>query len=302
MFFVIPASFDAAKVGFGSFIAGRRHGVGILLESGQEVWVRFGVFAAALLVMAVMERVFPKRRRNEPTARRWFTNLSIIVADSLVVRAMAALTVPLAAVAAAHFAQTQGWGLLNLVNWPDWLKFVVALVVLDFAIWLQHLLSHKIPLLWRLHQVHHADRDIDVTTAIRFHPVEIALSMLWKIAWVFALGPSALAVVAFEVILNACAMFSHANLALPAGADRVARALIVTPDMHRVHHSVLRREHDSNYGFNLSLWDRLFGTYTAQPEKGHENMTIGLSPYQDDKPSRLLWSLSLPFRFTRKGS
>jgi len=270
--------------------------VEILIESDQEVWIRFGVFAAVLAALAVAERIFPKRRRSEPVPRRWFTNLSIVAIDSVMVRAMAALAVPVAAVAAAHFAEIQRWGLLNAVDWPGWLEFVIALIVLDFAIWLQHLLSHKIPILWRLHQVHHADRDIDVTTAIRFHPVEIALSMIWKIAWVFALGPSTLAVMVFEIILNAFAMFSHANIALPAGADRIVRALIVTPDMHRVHHSILRREHDSNYGFNLSVWDRLFGTYTAEPEKGHENMTIGLVTYQDDKPSRLLWSLTLPFR------
>lgn len=266
-----------------------------MIESGQEVWIRFGIFAAVLAALAVAERIFPKRRRSEPVPRRWFTNLSIVAIDSVVVRAMAALAVPVAAVAAAHFAEIRSWGLLNAVAWPGWLEFVIALIVLDFAIWLQHLLSHKVPVLWRLHQVHHADRDIDVTTAIRFHPVEIALSMLWKIAWVFALGPSALAVMAFEVILNACAMFAHANIALPAGADRILRALIVTPDMHRVHHSTLRHEHDSNYGFNLSVWDRVFGTYVAQPENGHENMQIGLAPYQDGSPSRLGWSLKLPF-------
>jgi len=267
-----------------------------LIENGQEVWIRFGIFAAVLVALAVAERAFPKRGRMEPVLRRWLTNLSIVAIDGVVVRAMAALAVPVAAVAAAHLAKVQGWGLLNAVAWPAWLEFILALIVLDFAIWLQHVLSHKIPVLWRLHQVHHADRDIDVTTAIRFHPVEIALSMIWKIAWVFALGPSAVAVVAFEIVLNACAMFSHANLALPAGVDRVLRALIVTPDMHRVHHSILRREHDSNYGFNLSIWDRIFGTYVAEPEKGHKNMTIGLITYQDDKPSRLLWSLLLPFR------
>jgi sterol desaturase/sphingolipid hydroxylase (fatty acid hydroxylase superfamily) len=172
---------------------------------------------------------------------------------------------------------------------------VLALLILDLAIWFQHYVSHKVPVFWRLHQVHHADVDIDVSTAIRFHPVEIALSMLWKIALVFAFGPSAVAVVVFEVILNGCAMFNHANIALPAWLDRVLRIFIVTPDMHRVHHSVIRREHDSNFGFNLSIWDRLFGTYTPQPEKGHEAMTIGLSNYQSTNPTKLLWSLLLPF-------
>ena len=186
-------------------------------------------------------------------------------------------------------------GLLNQVDWPYWLKVLIALLVLDLAIWFQHLVSHKVPIFWRLHQVHHADRDIDVTTAVRFHPVEIALSMLWKIAIVVPLGASPFAVFLFEVILNACAMFNHANIALPAWLDRGLRIFIVTPDMHRVHHSVLRSEHDRNFGFNLSLWDRLFRTYRAEPEAGQQGMTIGLTPYQSEAPTRFGWSLLLPF-------
>lgn len=265
------------------------------METGGEIWMRFGVFAAVLAVLILAEQLAPRRRRVEPIGRRWFTNFSIITLDSLLVRAMAYLPVPLAAVAAAYYASAQRHGLLNFVSWPDWAETTFALVVLDFAIWLQHLASHKLTPLWRLHRVHHADRDIDVTTAIRFHPIEIALSMLWKIGWVFLLGPSPWAVMLFEVVLNACALFSHANLKLPRALDSVLRLVIVTPDMHRVHHSTLRREHDSNYGFNLSVWDRLFGTYIAQPENGHENMKIGLEPYQDGSPSRLGWSLRLPF-------
>jgi sterol desaturase/sphingolipid hydroxylase (fatty acid hydroxylase superfamily) len=203
--------------------------------------------------------------------------------------------VPVAAVAAAFFAKERGLGLLNQVDWPYWLKVVIALLVLDLAIWFQHLVSHKVPIFWRLHQVHHADRDFDVTTAVRFHPVEIALSMLWKIVVVIPLGASPFAVFLFEVILNACAMFNHANIALPAWLDRPLRLFIVTPDMHRVHHSVLLSEHDRNYGFNLSLWDRLFGTYLAQPKAGHQGMTIGLTPYQSEAPTRFGWSLLLPF-------
>jgi sterol desaturase/sphingolipid hydroxylase (fatty acid hydroxylase superfamily) len=209
---------------------------------------------------------------------------------------MAMLAVPVAAVAAAFYVQNHQIGLLNQVAWPEWFKILVALLVLDLAIWAQHLASHKIPLFWRLHQVHHADRDIDVTTAVRFHPVEIALSMLWKIVVVAVLGASPLAVFLFEVILNACAMFNHANVALPRTLDRVLRLLVVTPDMHRVHHSVLRSEHNRNYGFNLSLWDRLFRTYLAQPQAGHQGMTIGLDPYQTEAPTRFAWSLALPFR------
>ena len=228
--------------------------------------------------------------------KRWLTNLGISVTGTVLLRLMAMLAVPVAAIAAAFYAQAHQIGLLNNVSWPAWIKIVVALLVLDLAIWAQHLVSHKVPLFWRLHQVHHADRDIDVTTAVRFHPVEIALSMLWKIVVVVPLGASPLAVFLFEVILNACAMFNHANVALPARLDGLLRLFVVTPDMHRVHHSVIRREHDSNYGFNLSLWDRLFRTYTAQPEAGHQGMTIGLPPYQSEAPTKFGWSLVLPFR------
>jgi sterol desaturase/sphingolipid hydroxylase (fatty acid hydroxylase superfamily) len=257
--------------------------------------IRLLVFAAVFLLMAAIELIRPKRRLSVSKPRRWLTNLGIAGVDTLVLRLMAALAVPVAAVAAAFFAKERGLGLLNQVDWPYWVKLVIALLALDLAIWFQHLVSHKVPVFWRLHQVHHADRDIDVTTAIRFHPVEIALSMLWKIVLVIPLGASPFAVFLFEVILNACAMFNHANIALPAWFDGALRLFIVTPDMHRVHHSVLYREHDRNYGFNLSLWDRLFGTYLAQPKGGHHGMIIGLPPYQSEAPTRFGWSLLLPF-------
>ena len=257
--------------------------------------VRLAVFAGVFVTMALIELAWPKRKLLVSKRNRWFTNLGISVTGTLLLRLMAALAVPVAAIAAAFYAEAHGIGLLNQVAWPAWVKIAIALVVLDLAIWAQHLASHKVPLFWRLHQVHHADRDIDVTTAIRFHPIEIGLSMLWKIAVVVPLGASPLAVFLFEVILNACAMFNHANIALPLWVDRILRLFIVTPDMHRVHHSVLHREHDSNYGFNLSIWDRLFGTYTAEPEAGHQGMTIGLTPYQSEAPTRLGWSLMLPF-------
>jgi sterol desaturase/sphingolipid hydroxylase (fatty acid hydroxylase superfamily) len=262
--------------------------------------IRFGVFLGVFVVMALIELALPKRTLITSKGRRWLTNLGISVTASVVIRLMAMLAVPVAAIAAAFYAQEHGIGLLNQVSWPEWVKVVVALVVLDLAIWAQHLAFHKIPILWRLHKVHHVDRDIDVTTAVRFHPVEIAVSMLWKIVVVVPLGASPLAVFLFEVILNACAMFNHANIALPGWLDGILRLFVVTPDMHRVHHSVLRREHDSNYGFNLSLWDRLFRTYTAQPEGGHEGMTIGLTPYQSEDPTHLAWSLWLPFQGTSR--
>ena len=258
--------------------------------------IRLAVFLGVFVVMALIERAWPKRGLSVSKGKRWLTNLGISVTATALLRLMAMLAVPIAAVAAAFYAQAHGIGLLNNVAWPEWLKIAVALLALDLAIWAQHLASHKLPLFWRLHQVHHADRDIDVTTAVRFHPVEIALSMLWKIIVVVPLGAAPFAVFLFEVILNACAMFNHANIALPAWLDGVLRLFVVTPDMHRVHHSVIRREHDSNYGFNLSLWDRLFRTYTAQPEAGHQGMTIGLTPYQSEAPTRFGWSLWLPFR------
>lgn len=260
----------------------------------SEPALRLTVFIIVLLALAALELFSPRRSLIAPKARRWLTNLSIVAIGSLLVRAMAAVAVPLVAVAAAIFAARNGIGLFNLVAWPAWLEVAVALIVLDLAIWVQHWASHKVPLFWRLHRMHHADRDVDVTTALRFHPFEIALSMLWKIVCVLALGASPVAVILFEVILNGCAMFNHANLKLPAALDRILRLVLVTPDMHRVHHSVLRREHDSNYGFNLSLWDRVFGTYVPQPRDGHEAMQLGLPEYQSDGPTRLWWSLRLP--------
>ena len=257
--------------------------------------IRLGVFLGVLVAMALIELAWPKRTLIASKGRRWLTNVGISVTAALVLRLMAATAVPIAAIAAAFYAQENGIGLLNTVAWPEWVKVVIALVVLDLAIWAQHLASHKISILWRLHRVHHADRDIDVTTAVRFHPVEIALSMLWKIVVVVVLGAPPLAVFLFEVILNGCAMFNHANMALPLWLDRILRLLVVTPDMHRVHHSVLPREHNSNYGFNLSLWDRLFRTYLAEPSAGQLGMTIGLTPYQSAAPTRFGWSLWLPF-------
>lgn len=260
----------------------------------NEAAIRLTVFLGLFAILAVAERLSPRRARTQPTATRWFTNWSIVILDTLTVRLMA-VAMPLLAVGAAIDAGNLGWGLFNNTALPLWFEVLTAVLLLDLVIWAQHLVTHKVPVLWRLHRVHHADRDMDVTTAIRFHPVEIALSMLLKIGVVYLLGPSAVAVILFEVILNGMAMFNHANLRLPLALDRILRLVIVTPDMHRAHHSVLREEHDSNYGFNLSVWDRIFGTYTDQPKGGHDGMTVGLQ-WQDDRPSKLGWSLLLPFR------
>lgn len=260
----------------------------------SEPVLRLAAFASVFVVMAALELWSPKRVLTAAKGRRWLTNLSIVGIGSAVVRLMALSAVPIVAVAAAILAGERGIGLFNWLGLPAWIEILISIVVLDFALWLQHLMSHKMPALWRLHRMHHADVDIDVTTAIRFHPVEIALSMLWKVLWVLALGAPPVAVVLFEVLLNGCAMFNHANVALPAWLDRVLRTVVVTPDMHRVHHSVIGREHNSNYGFNLSIWDRWLGTYTDQPRDGHQGMTIGLAPYQSEAPTRLGWSLALP--------
>ena len=260
----------------------------------NEATIRLGIFLGLFAVFALAETLAPRRARVQPRRTRWVTNWSITIANTLVLRALA-VGLPLLAVGAAIDAAQNGWGLFNSLGWPVWLEFVLAVLILDFAIWLQHLITHKIPVLWRLHRVHHADRDMDVTTAIRFHPIEIALSMFLKIGLVYAMGPAALAVVVFEILLNGTAMFNHANIKLPLAVDRVLRLVLVTPDMHRVHHSVHRFEHDSNYGFALSIWDRMFRTYIPQPGEGHDGMTVGLQ-WQDDRPSTLGWSLALPFR------
>lgn len=263
-----------------------------ILSEGEA---RFAVFAGVFAIMAAWELLAPLRPLSQSKARRWATNLTIGGLGALTARLMGLFFVPLAAIAAAIWAEGAGFGLFNLTGLPGWLEILLAVVILDLAIYAQHVASHHVPVLWRLHRMHHADPDFDVTTAVRFHPIEIGLSMLWKIAVVLALGASAFAVFLFEVILNACAMFNHSNVRLPAGLDRVLRRVIVTPDMHRVHHSVIRREHDSNFGFNLAIWDRLFGTYQAQPEAGHQGMVIGLADTQDERPTRLSWSLAMPF-------
>ncbi|WP_146346380.1 sterol desaturase family protein [Phaeobacter marinintestinus] len=259
----------------------------------HETVIRLSVFLGLFTLFAVAEAIRPRRARVAPRSSRWVTNWGISILSTLTLRAFA-FVVPALAVGAALDARAEGWGLFNTLDWPVWVEMVAAILILDFAIWAQHLITHKVPVLWRLHRVHHADRDMDVTTAIRFHPVEIGLSMGLKIGLVYLLGPSALAVILFEIILNGTAMFNHANLRLPLAIDRIVRLVLVTPDMHRVHHSVHRHEHDSNYGFSLSIWDRLFRTYIAQPAAGHSEMTVGLR-WQDDRPARLGWSLRLPF-------
>lgn len=262
----------------------------------HELLIRLGVFLGLFAAFAMLERLFPRHPRVQPVRDRWITNWAILILDAGALRLLA-LLLPLLAVGAAVDAERMDWGLFNQTGWPFRLEAVLAVLILDFAIWLQHLITHRVPLFWRFHRVHHADRDMDVTTAIRFHPVEIAASMLFKVGLVYLFGPAALAVLLFEVLLNGTALFNHANLRLPPRLESALRLVLVTPDMHRVHHSVLRQEHDRNFGFALSIWDRMFGTFLAQPRAGHQAMTVGLD-WQDDRPSRLGWSLALPFRRT----
>lgn len=260
----------------------------------NELPVRIAVFLGVLGALLLLERLAPRRRPLQPQMRRRAANLALVLIDALALRALA-FALPILAVVAAVDATSLGIGLFNHLDWPLWVEFLLAILLLDFAIWAQHLVTHKVPLFWRFHRVHHADRDFDVTTALRFHPVEIIASAALKVGLVYLLGPAALAVLVFELLLNGTAMFNHANLALPRWLDRLVRLVLVTPDMHRVHHSIHREEHDSNYGFALSVWDRLFRTYRPQPMADHQTMPIGLE-WQDDRPLRLVWMLTLPFR------
>ena len=258
----------------------------------NEGIIRFCVFASIFAIMALSEVFLPRKARTQTRRRRWLTNWSLVIIDTLALR----IIFPVLVVGMAAYAETRGWGLLNTLTLPLWLEIAIAILLLDMAVYAQHVASHKIPVLWKFHKVHHADRDIDVTTGARFHPVEIVLSMAYKLICVLLLGPAAVAVFLFEVILNAAAMFNHSNVKLPLVLDRYMRAAIVTPDMHRVHHSIIRRETDSNYGFFLSVWDRLFRTYIDQPKFGHDGVTIGLEEHQSHQPSSLVWSLLLPFK------
>lgn len=262
----------------------------------SEPVFRVGAFLVAFSTFAILEAWRPRRVRLQSRRTRWFTNGGMLIISTLFVRLILLFAPLLAITTAATLAAEMNWGLFNNIHSPYWLQIILAFTLLDFAIWLQHLLSHKIPLLWKFHRVHHSDRDLDASSALRFHPVEIVFSTVYKLGVVLLVGPAIVAVILFEVILNASALFNHANLALPHRFDRLIRAIIVTPDMHRIHHSIHRHEHDTNYGFCLSVWDRLFGTYTARPSGGQTNMTIGLSPYQTRDTEKITWSLMLPFR------
>jgi sterol desaturase/sphingolipid hydroxylase (fatty acid hydroxylase superfamily) len=258
-----------------------------------EPAIRLASFIAVFAAVGLWELVAPRRALTAPKHLRWSANLGLVALNTVLLRLM----LPLAAFGMAAFATANGWGLLNHFRVPFWLAVPAAVIAMDFVIWLQHVMVHAVPALWRLHQVHHADLDCDLTTGARFHPIEIGLSMLIKFAAITVLGPPVMAVVIFEALLNATAMFNHGNIRLPAALDRVLRWFVVTPDMHRVHHSVEDDETNSNFGFNLPWWDRLFGTYRAQPRAGHEQMAIGILGHRDaHEVARLPGMLMLPFR------
>jgi sterol desaturase/sphingolipid hydroxylase (fatty acid hydroxylase superfamily) len=263
-----------------------------VMEPLAEMTVRVASFAAIFAVMAAWELVSPCRSLLAGRKPRWPNNLGILIIDALAVR----LVIPTAAVGVAIMASERGWGLFNLMGLPGWLSGLAGFLVLDLVIYAQHYVFHHVPWLWRLHRMHHADLDIDLTTGVRFHPIEILISLMIKVATVLIFGIPAVAVLIFEVVLNATSVFNHANVAMPAWLDRVLRVVVVTPDMHRVHHSVIRTETDSNFGFNLPWWDRLFGTYRAQPAAGHLRMTIGLPIFRDFRELRLDRLLTQPFR------
>jgi sterol desaturase/sphingolipid hydroxylase (fatty acid hydroxylase superfamily) len=262
------------------------------LIANHEATIRLGSFLGIFTLMALWEILAPRRALTQPKSNRWLNNIGLVVFNTALLR----VVFPVAAVGVAEYAQLLQWGLFNQVEVHPAMALLVSVIVLDAAIYLQHVMFHAVPLLWRLHRVHHADLDFDVTTGARFHPVEILLSMLIKFTVIVLLGPPLAAVVIFEVLLNAMAMFNHSNVRLPLALDAILRQAIVTPDMHRVHHSHLADETNSNFGFNLSVWDRLFGTYRAQPAAGHTGMVIGIDTFRD--PARcvkLSGILLMPF-------
>src|SRR5215831_16650979 len=257
-----------------------------------EPLIRLGAFAGVFAVMAVWELLTPRRRQAIGRNWRWPNNLGVMAVDVVLVR----ILLPITAVGLALFAEARGFGLLNMIALPRWASIIISVILLDLAIYLQHVLFHAVPALWRLHRMHHADLEVDVTTGLRFHPLEILLSTGIKLTVVAAVGAPAAAVLIFEVLLNATSIFNHSNVRIPADIDRILRWFVVTPDMHRVHHSILRRETNSNFGFNLAWWDRLLGTYRAQPAAGHDAMTIGIEQFRDSRELALDRMLLQPFR------
>ncbi len=262
-----------------------------LLTDKYEPVIRLGFFFGILAIMFLWELIAPRRPLTAAKPARWFTNLGLVLTDSVIVR----LVFPAGLAGVAFLAQQRGWGLFNLLEPSPLLKIIFSVLILDLAIYLQHVMFHSAPLLWRLHMVHHSDMDIDVATGVRFHPIEILLSLGIKMAVVVLIGASPASVLIFEIILNGTSMFNHGNVRYPLPIDFYLRLIVVTPEMHRVHHSTIRWETNSNLGFNFPWWDRLFGTYRNQPAKGHLGMIIGLDQYKEPKKLTFFWLIALPF-------
>jgi sterol desaturase/sphingolipid hydroxylase (fatty acid hydroxylase superfamily) len=257
----------------------------------HEATIRMGFFVGIFLSVALVELLAPRRVLSTSKKTRWFGNIGIVFINTFLLR----LLVPAGAVGVSVWIGHQGWGIFNHIQWPFWLEVVLTIIILDFVVYMQHVLFHAVPVLWRLHMMHHADLDFDLTTGTRFHPLEIIISLGIKAGAITILGAPPVGVIIFEIILNGTAMFNHGNFFIPLGFDRVLRLLVVTPDMHRVHHSVFPNETNTNFGFNLPWWDRLCGTYKPQPTKGHKQMTIGLNQFRDPSRLTLPWMIALPF-------
>jgi len=258
----------------------------------SETGLRLLIFLGTFALVALAEQFWPRRARRQALGKRWRINLGLLGIDMLAQR----FTLGAAALSMAVYAQVQGWGLFTLLAWSPWLSGLLGFVLLDLAIYLQHRLFHRVPLLWRLHRVHHTDLDLDLTSGFRFHPLEILISLVYKVALVAALGITPAVILIFEATLSAAALFNHGNFRLPAWLDSGLRLVLVTPDMHRVHHSVIPAETNSNYGFFIAFWDRLFGSYRPVPAAGHQGMTIGLQAYQSEDQLGLLQLVIMPFR------
>ena len=254
--------------------------------------IRLAIFIGFLALLIGLEFYAPRRKLSYSRWKRWPVNLTLTIINSLMIK----FTVVAIAYVAAVSAFEHHWGLLNILAVPNWLTFIITIILLDLAIYGQHIASHKWRWFWRLHKIHHTDLDFDVTTSVRFHPVEIIVSMAYKLFCIYLIGANPTGVIAFEIILSSCALFNHSNINIPLAADKLIRRILVTPDMHRVHHSVIRTETDSNFGFSISIWDRLFKTYTDQPKEGHINMTIGLPEYQYSNDVKLPRLLLMPFK------
>ncbi|MDA9581927.1 sterol desaturase family protein [Amylibacter sp.] len=260
----------------------------------SDTILRLTFFLSILIILIMAEILFPKKKRIHNRKDRWITNGLITLINTASVN-IVHIAIPLIAIVAAIDVSNGKMGLFNIINFPIWIEIILTVIILDFIIWGQHLLSHKIPFVWRFHRMHHTDRDLDVTTAVRFHPFEIIFSMFIKITSIYILGASAIAVIIFEIMLNGMAMFNHANLRIPFRIENILRKFIVTPDLHRIHHSIYIDEHNKNFGFSLSIWDKIFKCYLDQPRDGHKDMKLGLK-WQNDKPTKLGWSLWIPFK------